>query len=80
MKPSEKEILALLARLDERTLNLWHIISESDDSLCKKIDQIRQHQISQNGAILKNTIYRKIMVGVGGTAITAFILHLIGIY
>jgi len=70
----------LLARIDERTLNMWRVLDESDQSINKKVDQILLHQIKQNGSILRNTIWRRIIVGIGGSAVMALILHLIGVY
>ena len=59
----------LLIRIDERT----HIIKEN-------VAEIKEGQRRQNGSILRNTIYRKITLSVGGMAITALVLLLIGVY
>ena len=48
-----------LIRIDERTLNIWRVLDEQDDSITKKIDKIIDHQEAQNGAITKNTVWRK---------------------
>jgi len=52
-----------LARIDERTLNIWRVTEAQD----KKIDLIIEHNERQNGSIMRNTLYRKFIVGVGGT-------------
>ena len=77
---TKQELGVLLARIDERTLNMWRVLDESDQSINKKVDQILLHQIKQNGSILRNTIWRRIIVGIGGSAVMALILHLIGVY
>lgn len=63
MKPIERD--ELLIRLDERSLNMWHILEEEDESIHKQIDKILDGQKTQNGAILKNTIWRKAIVFIG---------------
>lgn len=62
-----------LARIDERTLNIWRVLEEQEDSVSSKIDLILQQQVMQNGSILRNTIYRKIICGVGGVSIIIII-------
>ena len=52
MKVADRD--ALLARLDERTLNMWRVLDEADDSINKNIALIRKHQEKQNGKIAKN--------------------------
>ena len=54
MKTADRD--ALLARLDERSLNMWRVLDEQDDSINKKIDRIIIHQEKQNGRITKNKI------------------------
>ena len=56
---------ALLGRLDERTRNTWRVTEAQD----KKVDQIIEGQKVQNGSILKNTIWRRVIVGVGGSSL-----------
>ncbi|KKL92585.1 hypothetical protein LCGC14_1883260 [marine sediment metagenome] len=65
-----------MARIDERTLNIWRVTEAQD----KKLDHLIEHQAKQNGWIMRNTIYRRIMVSIGGATIMTFILHLIGVY
>ena len=67
MKPEERD--KLLSRLDERTANIW-----------KSIEKLEKHQETQNGHILetftrssRNSLWIKIVSGVGGAAILAFI-------
>jgi len=60
-----QEMLVLIPRLDERMKNLWNIVFEDKDSINKKIDIIIIHQTKQNGSILKNTLWRKIICAVG---------------
>jgi len=59
----------LLARIDERTQNIWRVLADQDESITKKIDLIIAGQKIQNGSILKNTIWRKVIVGVGGSSL-----------
>ena len=54
MKPQQRD--ELLARLDERTQNMWRILDDQEDSINKKIDRIIVHQEKQNGRITKNRI------------------------
>jgi len=56
----------LLIRLDERSRNTWRVLTE-----------LEQHNREQNGYIKdtieqlnRNTLWRKMLVGVGGTLIT----------
>ncbi len=70
----------MLERIDERTQNMWRVLDDQEESINKKIDLIIEGQKTQNGSIMRNTIYRRIITGVGSTAVLAFILHLIGIY
>ncbi len=72
-KPTNREILI---RLDERSHNTWRVV-----------EKLEVHAREQNGyirenyrATAKNTIYRKIIIGIGGTALLSFLLHLIGVY
>ncbi len=67
MKPAERD--ELLARLDERTANIWNAV-----------EKLEKHQETQNGHILetftrssKNSLWIKIVSGVGGAAILAVI-------
>ena len=63
MKPTERD--DLLIRLDERSHNTWRTIEEQD----KKIDRIIVGQKTQNGSIMRNTIWRRVITGVGGACI-----------
>ena len=63
MKPSERD--NLLIRLDERSKNTWRTLEEQHE----KIDKILDGQKVQNGSLLRNTIWRKVIVGVGGTSL-----------
>ena len=52
-----------LAKIDERTVNIW-----------RTVEKIEKHQSEQNGYIKetfastnKNTVWRKVITGVGGT-------------
>ena len=63
MKPTERD--DLLIRLDERSHNTWRTIESQD----KKIDLIIEGQRIQNGSILRNTIWRRVIVGVGGASL-----------
>ena len=58
-----------LARIDERTQNIWRILDDQEEGITKKIDQIIEGQKIQNGSILKNTIWRKVIVGIGGSSV-----------
>ncbi|KKN62190.1 hypothetical protein LCGC14_0514690 [marine sediment metagenome] len=78
MKPAERD--DLLIRLDERSNNMYRVLTESDDSISKKIDILIEHNARQNGWIIKNTVYRRILVTVTGTLVTALILHLLNVY
>ena len=55
----------LLIRLDERIHNTWRTVESQD----KKIDLIIEGQKTQNGSILRNTIWRRVIIGVGGTSL-----------
>ena len=63
MKTSERD--DLLIRLDERSKNTWRTLEEQHE----KIDKILDGQKVQNGSILRNTIWRKVIVGVGGASL-----------
>ena len=63
MKATERD--DLLIRLDERSKNTWRTLEEQHE----KIDKILDGQKVQNGSILRNTIWRKVIVGVGGTSL-----------
>ena len=63
MKTSERD--DLLIRLDERSKNTWRTLEEQHG----KIGKILDGQKVQNGSILRNTIWRKVIVGVGGTSL-----------
>ena len=78
MKPTERD--NLLIRLDERSNNMYRVLTEADDSISKKIDILIAHNTRQNGWIIKNTVYRRILVTVTGTLLTAFVLHLLNVY
>ena len=78
MKPAERD--ELLIRLDERSNNMWRVLTEADDSISKKLDAVIAHNTRQNGWIIKNTVYRRILVTITGTLVTAFILHLLNVY
>ena len=57
-----------LARIDERTINIWRVLAEGaeeDKSINTKIDDILEGQKIQNGAILRNTIWRRVIIGIG---------------
>jgi hypothetical protein len=68
----------LLIRIDERTHNIW-----------RSVEEIKAHQIEQNGLIRKtcqnvdrNTIWRKVIIGVGTTIfiiIIGWLFYLSGI-
>ena len=55
----------LLIRLDERSHNTWRTVESQD----KKIDLIIEGQKTQNGSIMRNTIWRRVIVGVGGASL-----------
>ena len=63
MKASERD--NLLIRLDERSKNTWRTLEEQHE----KIGLILEGQKVQNGSILRNTIWRKVIIGVGGTSL-----------
>ena len=63
MKTSERD--DLLIRLDERSKNTWRTLEEQHE----KIGKILDGQKVQNGSILRNTIWRKVIIGVGGTSL-----------
>ena len=74
MKVTERD--EILIRLDERSVNTWRLV-----------EKMEKHQIEQNNHIAKNfiatsrnTIYRRIIYPIIGFGLTAFILHLIGVY
>jgi hypothetical protein len=68
----------LLARIDERTNNIWRVV-----------EKVEQHQVEQNGLMRKtcekterNTIWRRVIVGVGGSVfliIIGWLFYLSGI-
>ncbi len=58
-----------LARIDERTLNIWRV-TESQD---KKLDLIIEHNTRQNGWIIRNTIWRRVIIGIGTPTIIGII-------
>jgi hypothetical protein len=76
MKQEDRE---LLARIDERTRNIW-----------RAVEKIEKHQSVQNGYIQQlfkctnsNTVWRKVIVGVGSSVlllIIAWITHLNGFW
>ena len=66
-----------LVRIDERTKNIWRVLDEQEDSVNKKIDQVLEHQVKQNGWIIRNTIWRRVICGVGGSSILFIIGWLI---
>lgn len=58
-----------LARIDERTRNIWRLV-----------EKMERHQEEQNGYIRenfvtvgKNTLWRKVIIGVGGSSIILII-------
>ena len=58
-----------LARIDERTLNIWRVV-----------EKMEQHQEAQNGYIQtnfvltsRNTLWRKVICGVGGGSLLIII-------
>jgi len=69
----------MLIRINERTHNIW-----------RAVEQMEQHQREQNDSIRKlfnrtgtNTVWRRVIVGVGGTAllvIIAWITNLNGLW
>lgn len=62
-----------LARIDERTQNIWRVLDEQEDSINKKLDRIIEHNAWQNGILIKNTIWRKVIIGVGGSSLVVII-------
>lgn len=63
----------LLTRLDERSLNIWRVTEEQD----RKIDLILEGQKAQNGSILRNTLWRKVITGIGGVSVVIIITWLL---
>ena len=74
MKVTERD--ELLVRLDEKSNNTWQTVEKIEKHIAEQNGYIRENFV----ATTRNTVYRRIILGVGGTAITAFILHLIGVY
>ncbi len=66
----------LLIRLEERSLNTWNSIEKIETHIAEQNGYIRENFIATS----RNTIYRRITIGIGGSAIMALILHLIGVY
>ena len=69
----------------EKLINELHqavlgVPGTDDTGMAGDIKEMRDDQREQNGRILRNTIYRKITVGIGGMLALAFILHLTGVY
>ena len=71
MKPSERD--DLLIRLDERSRNTYHLV-----------ETLEQHNREQNGTIQTligncktNTVWRKIIIGVGTPGLIALISYLV---
>lgn len=52
-----------LTRIDERTEVILSVLAGKENSMNGKLDEIIAHQIEQNGKILSNTIWRKVVVG-----------------
>ena len=85
-----KERDDLLIRLDKLTKNIWREFDDRDDNIKAYVKEIKQHQLAQNGQIkdlfystTKNTIWRKVIIGVGGSALLAIIgvmLKMAGVY
>ena len=65
----KRETEELLIRLDEKVANIWRVLDEQEFSVSKQIDKLVEGQKTQNGNILKNTIWRKVIVGVGGSSV-----------
>jgi len=71
MKPSERD--DLLIRLDERSRNTYRLV-----------EALEQHNREQNGTILAligccktNTVWRKIIIGIGTPGLIALISYLV---
>ena len=75
MKPIERDIL-----INDIWKGIYGISGTEEKGMIGDIKKIIEHQEKQNGSILINTIWRRIIVGVGSTGITALVLHLIGVY
>ena len=49
----KEESRAMIARIDERTQNMWRTLDEADDSIKKQIDRVIGHMEKQNGRVRK---------------------------
>ena len=68
-----------LARIDEKVLNIWRVVEKMEKHQEAQNGYIRENFITTN----KNTLWRKVIVRVGGTSlvvIISWLLHLTGLY
>ena len=63
MKASERD--RLLIRLEERSSNTWRLIEKLERHAAEQNGYIRENFMATS----KNTIWRKVIVGVGGTSL-----------
>ena len=81
MDDTERE--ELLIRIDERTKNIIHDLSEAEDSIKKSIEKIIRDQEEQNGYISAcvgdikgHDATLNLFKWIGGTIVTAFLTFL----
>ena len=64
MKPAERDIL-----IHDIWKGIYGIPGTDERGMAGDIKEIVEQQRIQNGSILRNTIWRRVIIGVGGTSI-----------
>jgi len=64
-----KDDRILLGRIDERTINTYHLV-----------EKLEQHVVLMNGDVKRNTIWRKITVYIGSVLIASIITKVQGLW
>ena len=62
-----------LARIDERTQNIWRTLADDKEGITKKLDLLIEGQKMQNGAIMRNTVWRKALCWIMPSVITLLV-------
>ena len=78
MTAAERDIL-----LHDIWKGIYGIPGTDEKGMVGDIKEIVEQQRVQNGSILRNTIWRKVIVGVGGAsllALTGLVLRVLGVY
>lgn len=58
-----------LVRIDERTTNIWRVVEKMERGQVEQNGYIRENFI----AVGKNTLWRKVIIGVGGSSLVLII-------